>query len=85
MNSTSSTLNALLIGVIVVAIMFLGRDVLIPLALAGILSFMLAPPRIILAFAPTASEAAAAPDDGRGVFDFQCSAPIAPSTSFALA
>jgi predicted PurR-regulated permease PerM len=43
-NSTSSTLNALLIGVIVVAIMFFARDVLMPLALAGILSFMLAPP-----------------------------------------
>ena len=43
-NSTSSTLNALLIGVIVVAIMFFAREVLIPLALAGILSFMLAPP-----------------------------------------
>jgi predicted PurR-regulated permease PerM len=44
MNSTSSTLNALLIGVIVVAIMFVGREVLIPIALAGILAFMLAPP-----------------------------------------
>ena len=44
MNSTSSTLNALLIGVIVVAIMYFARDVLIPLALAGILSFMLTPP-----------------------------------------
>ncbi len=43
MNSTSSTLNALLIGVIVVAIMFFAREVLLPLALAGILSFMLAP------------------------------------------
>src|SRR5262249_58853997 len=43
-NSPSSTLNALLIGVIVVAIMFFARDVLIPLALAGVLSFMLAPP-----------------------------------------
>jgi predicted PurR-regulated permease PerM len=43
-NTTSSTLNALLIGVIVVAIMYFARDVLIPLALAGILSFMLAPP-----------------------------------------
>jgi predicted PurR-regulated permease PerM len=44
MNSTSSTLNALLIGVIVVAIMFVAREVLIPIALAGILAFMLAPP-----------------------------------------
>ena len=42
MSSTSSTLNALLIGVILVAIMYFGRDVLIPLALSGILSFMLA-------------------------------------------
>jgi predicted PurR-regulated permease PerM len=42
-SSTSSTLNALLIGVILVAIMYFGRDVLIPLALSGILSFMLAP------------------------------------------
>ena len=44
MHSTSPTLNALLTGVIVVAIMFFAREVLIPLALAGILSFMLAPP-----------------------------------------
>jgi predicted PurR-regulated permease PerM len=44
LNSTSSTLNALLIGVIVVASMFFAREVLLPLALAGILSFMLAPP-----------------------------------------
>lgn len=43
MSSTSSTLNALLIGVILVAVMYFGRDVLIPLALSGILSFMLAP------------------------------------------
>ena len=48
MSSTSSTLNALLIGVIVVAIMFVGREVLIPLALSGILSFMLAPPVMAL-------------------------------------
>src|SRR5271166_4348527 len=48
MNSTSSTLNALLIGVIVVAIMFVAKEVLIPLALAGILSFMLAPPVMAL-------------------------------------
>ena len=48
MSSTSSTLNALLIGVIVVAIMFVRREVLIPLALSGILSFMLAPPVMAL-------------------------------------
>jgi predicted PurR-regulated permease PerM len=44
MNSSSSTLTTLLIAVIVVAAMYLTREVLIPLALAGILSFMLAPP-----------------------------------------
>lgn len=44
MNSSSSTLNTLLIAVVVVATMYLAREVLIPLALAGILSFMLAPP-----------------------------------------
>jgi predicted PurR-regulated permease PerM len=41
--NASSTLNAMLIGVIAVAIMYFGREVLIPIALAGILSFMLAP------------------------------------------
>ena len=39
----SSTLNAMLIGVIIVAAMYFAREVLIPIALAGILSFMLAP------------------------------------------
>jgi predicted PurR-regulated permease PerM len=39
----SSTLNAMLIGVIVVGAMYFAREVLIPIALAGILSFMLAP------------------------------------------
>ena len=49
MNSRSSTpnvsptLNAMLIDVIVVAAMYFAREVLIPIALAGILSFMLAP------------------------------------------
>jgi predicted PurR-regulated permease PerM len=49
MNSRSSTpnvsptLNAMLIGVIVVGTMYFAREVLIPMALAGILSFMLAP------------------------------------------
>jgi predicted PurR-regulated permease PerM len=49
MNSRSSTftatptLNAMLIGVIVVAAMYFAREVLIPIALATILSFMLAP------------------------------------------
>jgi len=41
--SFSSTLNTLLILVIVVAILFFAREVLLPVALAGILSFMLAP------------------------------------------
>ena len=48
MNSSSSTLNGLLIAVIVVATMLVAREVLIPLALAGIFSFMLAPPVRIL-------------------------------------
>jgi predicted PurR-regulated permease PerM len=39
----SSTLNAMLIGVIIIAAMYFAREVLIPIALAGILSFMLAP------------------------------------------
>ena len=41
--NVSPTLNAMLIGVIVVAAMYFAREVLIPIALAGILSFMLAP------------------------------------------
>ena len=48
MNSASSTLTALLIAVVVVAAVYLMREVLIPLALAGILSFMLAPPVRVL-------------------------------------
>jgi len=43
-NPSSSTLNTLIISVIVIAALFLAREVLIPIALAGILSFMLAPP-----------------------------------------
>src|SRR6202453_5332979 len=39
----SSTLNAMLIGVIMIAAMYFAREVLIPVALAGILSFMLEP------------------------------------------
>jgi predicted PurR-regulated permease PerM len=39
----SSTLNTLLILLIVVTILFFAREVLLPVALAGILSFMLAP------------------------------------------
>jgi predicted PurR-regulated permease PerM len=41
--NVSPTLNAMLIGVIVVAAMYFAREVLVPIALAGILSFMLAP------------------------------------------
>src|SRR3974377_1661440 len=44
MNSYSSLLNTLLILVIIVSGLFLARDVLLPVTLAGILSFMLAPP-----------------------------------------
>ncbi len=44
MNSASSTLNTLLISVIVIAALFLAREVLLPIALAGILGFMVAPP-----------------------------------------
>jgi predicted PurR-regulated permease PerM len=39
----STTANAMLIGVIVIAAMYFAREVLIPVALAGILAFMLAP------------------------------------------
>ena len=44
MKSSSSIVNALIIFVIVIAILYFAREVLIPVALAGILSFMLAPP-----------------------------------------
>ena len=43
MNSYSSALNTLLIAVVIVACLFFARDVFIPITLAGILSFMLAP------------------------------------------
>jgi predicted PurR-regulated permease PerM len=43
-SSSSSTLNAMLIAVIVVATLYFAREVLLPIALACILSFMLAPP-----------------------------------------
>jgi hypothetical protein len=41
--NVSPTLNAMLIDVIIVATMYFAHEVLIPVALAGILSFMLAP------------------------------------------
>ena len=44
MKSSSSIVNALIIFVIVIATLYFAREVLIPVALAGILSFMLAPP-----------------------------------------
>jgi predicted PurR-regulated permease PerM len=43
-SSSSSTLNSMLIAVIVVATLYFAREVLLPIALACILSFMLAPP-----------------------------------------
>src|SRR5215472_4453422 len=42
--NSSSTLNAMLIAVIIVATLYFAHEVLIPIALACILSFMLAPP-----------------------------------------
>jgi predicted PurR-regulated permease PerM len=44
MKSSSPIVSALIIFVIVIAILYFAREVLIPVALAGILSFMLAPP-----------------------------------------
>jgi predicted PurR-regulated permease PerM len=43
MKSYSSVLNTLLVIVIIVASLFLAREVLLPITLAAILSFMLAP------------------------------------------
>jgi predicted PurR-regulated permease PerM len=43
-SSSSSTLNSMLIAVVIVATLYLAREVLVPVALACILSFMLAPP-----------------------------------------
>src|SRR5262249_48197788 len=43
MNSNSSLLNTLLVIVTIVACLFVAREVFVPLTLAGILSFMLAP------------------------------------------
>lgn len=44
MSSSSSTLNAMLISVIIVATLYFAHEVLLPIAFACILSFMLAPP-----------------------------------------
>jgi predicted PurR-regulated permease PerM len=43
MNSYSSVVNTLLIAVVIVACLFFAREVFLPITLAGILSFMLAP------------------------------------------
>ena len=43
MKSYSSALNTLLIVVVIVASLFLAREVLLPVTIAGILSFMLPP------------------------------------------
>lgn len=48
MSSLSTTLNAMLMTVIIVATLYLAREVLIPIALASILGFMLAPPVRVL-------------------------------------
>src|SRR4051812_40356662 len=39
-----SALTAVLISVVVVAALYFGREVLVPIALAGLMSFVLAPP-----------------------------------------
>jgi predicted PurR-regulated permease PerM len=46
--NSSSTLNKMLISVIIIAALFVAREVVIPIALACILSFMLAPPARML-------------------------------------
>ena len=43
MKPFSNTLNTMLIAVIIVAALYFLREVIVPIALAGILSFMLAP------------------------------------------
>ena len=52
MNQSSSTLNAILIAVIIVATLYVAREVLLPISLACILSFMLAPPVRMLSSRP---------------------------------
>jgi predicted PurR-regulated permease PerM len=41
-------LQGLLIGAIVIAALYIGHEVLVPLALAGLLSFVLTPPLLLL-------------------------------------
>jgi predicted PurR-regulated permease PerM len=47
-DARTATLQGLLIGVIVIAALYVGREVLLPLALAILLSFVLTPPLLLL-------------------------------------
>jgi predicted PurR-regulated permease PerM len=47
-DARTATLQGLLIGVIVIAALYFGREVLLPLALAILLSFVLTPPLLLL-------------------------------------
>ena len=47
-DSRTATLQGLLIGAIVIAGLYFGREVLLPLALAILLSFVLTPPLLLL-------------------------------------
>jgi predicted PurR-regulated permease PerM len=47
-NGRAAILQGLLIGTIVIAGLYLGREVLLPLALAVLLSFVLTPPLLLL-------------------------------------
>jgi hypothetical protein len=84
--NVSPTLNAMLIAVIIVATMYFAREVLIPVALAGILSFMLAPLALhrtaCSAFAATSATGLSAPRFGAGS---GCSTLCASSMHFNMA
>ena len=47
-DARTATLQGLLIGAIVIAGLYFGREVLLPLALAILLSFVLTPPLLLL-------------------------------------
>ena len=47
-DARTATLQGLLIATIVIAALYFGRDVLLPLALAILLSFVLTPPLLLL-------------------------------------
>jgi predicted PurR-regulated permease PerM len=47
-DARAATLQGLLIGAIVIAGLYFGREVLLPLALAILLSFVLTPPLLLL-------------------------------------